>query len=381
MLIVFLMGAGHRGKSLLKLLLSNHPSTILAGIYDPNETAIENAKKEFPNAKLCTTSLEMIGNVAYDVNLFMVCSINCAHLEHCKFAAQFTKNIFCEKPLCIDRQQLQELKTLVEENKLNFMTGFVLRHSPFYQKIKSLTFSLGTILTMEVHDNLHHGHGAHIINNWRRYKALSGGHLVEKCVHVFDLINWYVCGTDARITPVKTATFGRKDIWCKKNKSNGEFLKSVYGDQNIFRKFPDDFEDVNPFDNDATILHASVSSIAYSNGTLVNFSMNTFCPSSSRRFNIVCTFGEIEAVWSNETAHIKVTERGSNAKDFRKGIPCETLTYDFGPTGCHGNADTTIIDHIVKTATSGETVETDFYDAYKSTLLGISLEEAYEKDA
>ena len=88
--------------------------------------------------------------------------------------------------------KLQLIDNIAHGNRVG--TGFVLRYSPFYSKIKEIIDSgqIGTVVHMNVQENLHMGHGAFINQNWRRKKSLSGGHIVEKGIHVIDLINWYL---------------------------------------------------------------------------------------------------------------------------------------------------------------------------------------------
>lgn len=369
---VFLIGAGHRGKALLRLLLDRSSSFILVGIFDENLDAIESAKTDFPEAKRVSNSPDIVTDNLNEVDLWLVCSMNHLHLKHIDMIKETKTNIFCEKPLGISMTELKELKSIVDKSEFNFMTGFVLRHSPFYQKIRELCQGrLGKILSVEVHDNLYYGHGAYIMSNWRRHMELSGGHLVEKCVHVLDLINWILDDT-----PVDVKTFKRHNIWTPENKVFGEELKKSHNDTNLFNKYHDYHKNgsMDPFTSDKSISHSSVSIMKYAKDTLVTFNVNTFCPNSSRRFHIVATFGEIEARWTKESGKIELVTKGIGKKD-TAGSPEERIIYDFGPTNCHGNADPIIIDYLTTSVEKNMKNEKDFEEAYMATMTGIMLED------
>lgn len=369
---VFLIGAGHRGKHLLNILLKRNSNFQILGIYDPNEEAIETAKSEYPETKHITTDINYIDRFIDQVDLWMVCSTNEQHLEHCRRITKKNAYVFCEKPLCIDRVQLDGLMLYLKKYDINFMTGFVLRHAPFYQKIRELSGQIGNILNMRVVDDLYHGHGGFIMSNWRRFQDKTGGHLVEKCVHVIDLINWFM-GDD--VYPMEVTTYGKTDIWTNTNKKIGNLLIKKYKDKNLFKKFKD-YETHNPFDCKKTILHASSSIIRYSNNALVSFDMNTFNPGSVREFTVIGMLGRIEAKWENGSAVIKYTIKGRGKKD-TEGVPEETMNYNFGPTNCHGNADNEITDYLARSVMTNTCNLSDFPTAYKSMLTSIALEESY----
>jgi len=80
-----------------------------------------------------------------------------------------------------------------------FNIGLTLRYSPHYRKIKQLLESgaVGDIISMEFNETLDFNHGGYIMGNWRRLREYAGTHLLEKCCHDIDLVNWMV-GSRAR---------------------------------------------------------------------------------------------------------------------------------------------------------------------------------------
>lgn len=370
---VFLMGAGHRGKHMINLLKKRHPYFNVYGIYDQNLDAIKIAKEEYKDAMIITDNLDAIDEHKDNIDLWMICSMNNLHLEHLKKIIKSDAQIFCEKPLCETEEKLIELKELIGTHRPNFMTGFVLRYSLFYQKILELVKKIGQVTTIEAHDHLHNGHGAFIMTNWRRFIEVSGGQYVEKNIHVFDILLLILRDIN-RFTAV---TFGNTNIWTPENKKNETILIEEHEDPLYFKKYKV-YEDVNAFDSKKTIPHAVHSSIKCENGPLISFLTNTACLNSSRRLHIIGTLGDIEARWIKGTAKIEFNYKGLGRKNM-KGVPSESITFDFGETGCHGNADPNIIDYVANSVITDANSLDDFNEAYRSNMFAVLLEKSYVK--
>jgi len=97
----------------------------------------------------------------------------------------------------------------------------VLRYSSFYQKIKDLVSSntLGKLISIEANELLNPDHGGYVFRNWRRHKDLSGPHILEKCAHDIDIINWIVDSL-----PSKVCAFSDNSIFTKENNEIKEKL-------------------------------------------------------------------------------------------------------------------------------------------------------------
>src|SRR5690606_13630902 len=54
---------------------------------------------------------------------------------------------------------------------------------------------------------LDRGHGAYYFRRWHRYKDKSGGVLVHKSTHHFDLLNWWVASTPKTVSATAQRQF------------------------------------------------------------------------------------------------------------------------------------------------------------------------------
>jgi len=82
-----------------------------------------------------------------------------------------------------------------------FIIGFTLRFSPHYRKIKELLDEgiVGDIISMEFNETLDFNHGAWIHDDWRSETKYAGTHLLEKCSHDVDLVNWMIDSRASRV--------------------------------------------------------------------------------------------------------------------------------------------------------------------------------------
>ena len=159
---------------------------------------------EYPDV-LISNNISTIHKVG-DINGIIICSPSNYHLEHIKEASKITKNIFCEKPLGLSLDEIQEIKELIKEKKLNLHVGFNRRYDPDFHELKQ-SISRGDIGTL------------HMIKITSRdpspppisYIKKSGGLFLDMAIHDFDMAKFLA---DSEISNVyaKGACFINTDI-------------------------------------------------------------------------------------------------------------------------------------------------------------------------
>ena len=111
-----------------------------------------------------------------------------SHSSHAKFLIQAIdadKNIFLEKPLCINFEQLNEIKNKINNSPQlpSIMMGFNRRFSPLVQKIKNVLSTNKYPLAIEYTIN-----AGNISNDhWIQDKEEGGGRLIGEACHFIDL--------------------------------------------------------------------------------------------------------------------------------------------------------------------------------------------------
>ena len=158
-----------------------------------------------------------------DLDVILVAAPNYIHKEVVIAALNSGRHVLTEKPMGITVAECNEMIEAAPRNSKILQVGLQLRYAPFYQKAHALVQD-GAIGKLKfVWFNEFRGDWAkqssdpEIDNkiNWRFYQKLSGGTLLEKSCHYFDLFNWFI-GTPAKAVSatggVNFYTNGRETI-------------------------------------------------------------------------------------------------------------------------------------------------------------------------
>jgi predicted dehydrogenase len=103
-------------------------------------------------------------------------------------------DVVVEKPLTIDAAGLAQIKHAIAESGREVITTFNYRYSPRNLALRELIGSgaIGEVTSVHFEWALDTSHGADYFRRWHRDKANSGGLLIHKASHHFDLVNWWI---------------------------------------------------------------------------------------------------------------------------------------------------------------------------------------------
>ncbi|HMB00197.1 MAG TPA: Gfo/Idh/MocA family oxidoreductase [Spirochaetota bacterium] len=276
------IGCGARLKSLTPYLLKQR-GLKLSAVYDhypARAQAFCRAVKK-PDTAIYNNCQDLLRNDK--AAWVLIGSPNALHKKHITAAFKSGKNVFAEKPLATSIPDCLAVTRAHRQAQKLFATGFVLRYAPIYKKVKQLLDSgrFGKIISIAANENITPAHGAYIMRNWRRWRGLAGSHILEKCVHDLDLLNWFTGSLPRRI-----AAFGGNDLWVKKNKS--AIPAKVYND------WPGkEFSVKDPFSSAKDIEDNLVLILEFYNGTKAQFQATTANIIPERRMYLSCTRGNI----------------------------------------------------------------------------------------
>lgn len=144
-----------------------------AGWYD-------NAEKIFKDADICAV---------------LVCTPTPTHKELIVQALESGKDVFCEKPLCMDLKEALEIREAEERTGKFVLVGYVYRYVPVFEEGYRLvskyrgneqSLVLGKPLSAFFRVG---GRGSHQL--WKHRADQGGGAINEMLVHMIDLANWY----------------------------------------------------------------------------------------------------------------------------------------------------------------------------------------------
>jgi len=110
-------------------------------------------------------------------------------------------DVVVEKPLTISPDGTRRIAEAVARSGRQVVVTHNYRYSPRNSALKQLikNGSIGTPLSVTFEWVLDTAHGADYFRRWHRDKANSGGLLIHKASHHFDLINWLLADVPATV--------------------------------------------------------------------------------------------------------------------------------------------------------------------------------------
>ncbi|MGH0037246.1 MAG: Gfo/Idh/MocA family protein [Myxococcota bacterium] len=123
------------------------------------------------------------------------------HAHYVCRAMELGCDVICEKPLTIDAPGLQRILDTRARTGRRCRVTFNYRYSPPRIQVKELLDGglVGDVLSVDFHWLLDTRHGADYFRRWHRNKRNSGGLMVHKATHHFDLVNWWLSSTPTRV--------------------------------------------------------------------------------------------------------------------------------------------------------------------------------------
>ncbi len=178
----------------------------VVALSDPHEDSLNQCKEILKTNVSCfKRHQEMIKENIVDV--YLISSPNFTHIDILKDVIKTKKHILVEKPLCTNTKDCLEIKKLTKDYPSVFWTAMEYRYMPpvskFIKEIHNNTIGDLKILTIREHRFPF----LKKINDWNRFEKNTGGTLVEKCCHFFDLMRLIV-GSN----PISVYASGGQDV-------------------------------------------------------------------------------------------------------------------------------------------------------------------------
>lgn len=358
---VAVIATGGRSSYVVGNLLrdSKHNVEVVA-VFDPDQNEMEYFcnKHHITGAKLCSSSTEAINTPG--VEWVMVFSPNAFHKEHILESFAAGKHVFSEKPLATTIEDCQEIYLAHQKSNRLFATGFVLRYAPIYRKAKEILDSgkLGRLMSIEANENIAPAHGGYIVCNWRRHTAVSGPHILEKCCHDLDLINWF-----CQSLPSQVASFGKQDFFIPANKD----IEEKYSRER-FLQWRDPHRATTPFSGDNDMKDTQVSIARYRNNILVSFNATMCNASPERRMLFHCSEGTM------------CLELYASTLKYRNLADDGEYTISYASDG-HGGGDDYIMKELYETMCTGSLPKCSGSEGLDSAVFALALDKAAETNS
>jgi predicted dehydrogenase len=135
------------------------------------------------------------------VETVIVTTPDATHADYIVAALEAGADVVVEKPLTTTVEGVRRIADAVERTGREVTITFNYRYAPRNTALRQLIASgaIGEVTSVNFEWVLDTAHGADYFRRWHRDKANSGGLLIHKASHHFDLVNWWIADSPVKV--------------------------------------------------------------------------------------------------------------------------------------------------------------------------------------
>ena len=321
----------------------------LVGIYDPNSVRAQFISRACGGVPVFADFDAMMRQAKPDC--VIVTTVDRYHHEYIIRSLDAGCSAITEKPMTVNDANVRAILAAEKRTGRKTTVTFNYRFGPYVTRVKELlrAGAIGQVFSVDFEWILDTRHGADYFRRWHRRKENSGGLLVHKATHHFDMINWWLDDE-----PETVAAFGARRVYGPTRAERGErcstcayartcefyvdyksdpFMKAFYFDAEVEDGY---YRDRCVFADEIDIEDTMSASVKYKGGPLMSYSLNAHTPYEGWRAALNGSGGRIE-VEEYHSGHLTNAPSQFITVYNRKG---EKVTYDMPKdTGAHGGGD------------------------------------------
>lgn len=362
MIDIGLIGVGAMGRYVAGLVQQKSNQVHFSSLYDPDERSVARSIEYLGfSGDVAGDWQEVIDG---DCEWVMIASWNVFHAEQSIAAFRAGKHVFCQKPLATTFEDCLAMRDAWRESGKQFVIGFTLRYSPHYRTLKRLVEegAIGDIVSIDFNETLPFNHGGYIMGDWRRLKQNAGPHVLEKCCHDIDIVNWLVASRPGRV-----ASFGGTDFFTPENAHHIERLGQDERGRDAYRVRRGAIGE-HPFTSDKDIVDNQVVILEFENGVRAAFHMNSNAGIPERRMYLCGSEGTIRS--DVLTGKIELQ---------RIGFDTAIEDHSTGAAGMHGGGDDVLAAELVAAMSGGSPMSGGIEEGLDATVTCFAIDQAMEE--
>lgn len=373
------VGTGGRARLFYEAVAKDYSATSeIVAFCDVNQTRMDYANsqlEEFGAKKVPTYKHyefeKMIEEIKPDC--VIVTSVDRTHDEYIIRAMELGCDVITEKPMTIDEKRAQAILDAQKRTGREVRVSFNYRYAPHNTKVRELIMNdvIGDVFSVHFEWFLNTQHGADYYRRWHRNKENSGGLLVHKSTHHFDLVNFWLNTQPDTVFAMGSLNFygrtnaerrGVKDFYYRCHGSeiakqdpfyldmqNNPQLKALYLDAEHEDGY---FRDKSVFSEEVSIEDTMGVLVRYKNNTILTYSLNSYIPKEGFRVVFNGSKGRMELdVLENSYVNAGGSKDGEGAVGYTKITiyPMFAAPYEVEietAEGGHGGGDLILLNDI-----------------------------------
>ncbi|MGP4113841.1 Gfo/Idh/MocA family oxidoreductase [Streptomyces sp. 4N509B] len=314
-----LVGLGHRAQLYVDALLGEWSDVgEIVALCDVNQTRMDyynelvtaSGRRPVP-----TYPPERFDEVLERADAVIVTTVDATHARYVCAALDAGRDVVVEKPLTIDAEGCEAIREAAERATGRLVVTFNYRYSPRNSAVRELLAAgrVGEVTSVHFEWVLDTMHGADYFRRWHRDRSSSGGLLVHKSTHHFDLVNWWLRAAPELVAAQADLRFYGEEnahargLTARPARSKGApglgsdpFLFDLSADPRLARLYLDaEHEDGYVRDQDVfapgiTIDDSMAVLVRYDNRALLTYSLTAYAPFEGYRVAFNGTEGRLE---------------------------------------------------------------------------------------
>lgn len=250
-------------------------------------------------------------------DVVIVTTRDCFHDKYIVRAMELGCDVITEKPMTTDAKKCQRIIDTARRTGRTVRVTFNYRYAPPRTQVKDLLMrgAIGKVLSVNFNWLLNTSHGADYFRRWHREKKNSGGLMVHKATHHFDLVNWWLSASPVEVFAMGARRFYGADngmaqrlglkghaercLSCRHQKRCDYFLdlkkvgrlKEMYLDCERYDGY---FRDRCVFGKTMDIEDTMNLVVRYDTGAFMSYSLNAFMPWEGYQVAFNGTKGRLE---------------------------------------------------------------------------------------
>lgn len=343
---------------------------------------------------------------AQQPEVVIVTTVDALHHKYIIRAMELGCDVITEKPMTTDADKAAAIFGAVDRTGRDLRVAFNYRYMPVVGQLKKIITSgkIGTPTSVDFQWYLDTKHGADYFRRWHREMDKSGGLLVHKSTHHFDIVNFLIDSyADTVFAMGDLMFYGKANAEARgEHYDYQRYAGHVTPDEDPFAidisqnplYIPAEADsgyvrDRNVFGDEPPIdicdTHAVM--VRYRNGVILNYSLFAYSPWEGERLTINGTKGQVE-YFSRRRGHIiqgqSDAELANEQKSYERHIrlqqmfhPAQTVELsEF--TGGHDGADPIMLERIFRPDAPPDPLKRDasHIDGAASILIGIAANQS-----
>lgn len=402
------VGLGSRARMFYEAVCSTYSDdNEMVAFCDISQTRMDYAnkmiKEKFDKKPLPTYDHTEFDKMIQDVkpDVIIVTSVDRTHDDYIIRAMELGCDVITEKPITTDEKKAQKIIDAQKRTGRNIRVAFNYRYAPYHTKIRELIMNntIGEVYSVHFEWLLNTMHGADYYRRWHRNKLNSGGLLVHKSTHHFDLVNFWLDTEPSNVFAFGDLNYygrhnaekrGVKNFYYRSHGSehakgdhfaldmeNNPVLKAMYLDAEEDSGY---IRDRSVFGDDISIEDTIAVLVNYKNNAIMSYSLNSYMPWEGFNVAFNGSLGRIEY----SVVEKPYVSAGGNKQDEGKAkeykirvCPMFDAPYDVEiqmVEGGHGGGDTVMLDDLFNPEKTEDVFKraANHVDGIRSILTGVA---------